>query len=160
VKPAARRRGRLATAFALTLAMLAGIPSCSGTASTIPSDHLIGIDELATMLADSTAPVRPVLLHVGFAALYRAGHIPGSRYMGAGSKREGLDGLKQALADVPADQPVILYCGCCPWGDCPNVRPAYRVAQVAHPSVRVLRIDRNFERDWVAKGLPSVGGTE
>ena len=38
------------------------------------------------------------LLHVGFPVLYRASHIPGSIYAGPGSKAEGIEELKKAVA--------------------------------------------------------------
>jgi hypothetical protein len=63
------------------------------------------------------------------------------------------------LKDVPPDQPIVLYCGCCPWTDCPNVRPAFAAAkQSGHRNVRVLYVSRNLERDWIDQGLPSVRG--
>jgi len=144
-------------AFALALATVA---SCAKSAPPIQPADLIQIDELAGTLADSTVS-QPILLHVGFASLYRSGHIPGSRYVGAGSKPDGIAALKQALAALPVDQPVVLYCGCCPWTDCPNVRPAFQAAKESgHTNVRVLYINGNFERDWIAKGLPSVEGDQ
>ena len=139
----------LAVALALSVA-------CSKPAPPIQPSDLIQIDELASLLSDSTA-ARPALLHVGFAPLYRSGHIPGSRYVGPGSKPEGLASLKKALESLPAEQPVVLYCGCCPWTDCPNVRPAFRLArQSGRRNVRVLYVTRNLERDWIDKGLPTT----
>jgi hypothetical protein len=138
----------------LALALLC--VSCAKSVSSIPATHLIPVDDLAHALADSTA-AHPVLLHVGFAPLYRSGHIPGSRYVGPGSKPDGIAALKQALGALPPDRAVVLYCGCCPWQDCPNVRPAYEAAMSSgHGNVRVLYITGNLERDWIAKGLPTV----
>jgi hypothetical protein len=73
---------------ALALALLLGA-SCAKTAPPIPADALVQVDELARVLADSTA-TQPVLIHAGFEPLYRSGHIPGSRYVGAGSQPAGL----------------------------------------------------------------------
>lgn len=150
---------RLGLKIALGLALVAAT-SCAKPARSIGPGDLIQIDALARVLADSTA-ARPALLHVGFAPLYRSGHIPGSKYVGPGSKPEGLAALKQTLASLPPSQPVVLYCGCCPWTDCPNVRPAFQAAmESGHANVRVLYIDRNLERDWIDKGLPSAKGDE
>jgi hypothetical protein len=141
-------------------AMLILAVSCAKPAPSIQPSDLIQIDELAAILADSTAG-RLALVHVGFEPLYRSGHIPGSTYVGAGSKPEGLAGLKQYLGALPAEQPVVLYCGCCPWTDCPNVRPALKVAkEMGRNRIRVLYITGNLERDWVAKGLPIVKGDQ
>ena len=116
-----RTRART-TRFALVLTALVIVVSCTTRPIEIQSSDLIQIDELARALADSTT-AHPVLVHVGFAPLYRSGHIPESRYAGPGSKTEGLSALERTLKEVPADRRVVLYCGCCPWTDCPNVRP-------------------------------------
>jgi hypothetical protein len=150
-------RAGLRIAF-LSILLFAG--ACAKPSASVQPGDLIQIDALAALLADSTA-IRPALVHVGFEALYRSNHIPGSKYVGAGSKPEGIAGLKQYLKSLPADQPVVLYCGCCPWTDCPNVQPAFRAAkETGHLKVHVLYITGNFERDWVAKGLPSAKGDE
>jgi hypothetical protein len=44
--------------------------------------------ETAAWLADAKRP-GPVIVHVGFDFLYRAGHIPGALYLGAGLVLEG-----------------------------------------------------------------------
>ena len=139
---------------------LGAASSCASKAPEVPVTSRIQIDDLARQLADSTAQ-RPVLLHVGFAPLYRSGHIPGSRALGAGNTDQGLSALRQSLEQLPANRQVVLYCGCCPWKDCPNVRPAYEVAKKAgRGDVRVLYVPDNFERDWINRGLPSVAGEE
>ena len=147
---------RVLRVLLVLIALVTAVSCATRTVELQPSDR-IPIDELARTLADSTAP-HPVLVHVGFAPLYRSGHIPGSRYAGPGSKPAGLAALERALRDVPADQPVVLYCGCCPWTDCPNVRPAFSAAKQSHRNVRVLYITSNLERDWIDKGLPSTTG--
>ncbi len=150
-----KRGPRIRAAAFVSLGIACTVLSCSRPAPRIEAADLVQLDELARVLADSTA-VRPVVIQVGFAPLYRSYHIPGSVYAGPGSKPEGRAALRKALAAVPADRPVVLYCGCCPWVDCPNVRPAFQVAREAgRTGVRVLYIAGNFERDWVEKGLPA-----
>jgi hypothetical protein len=138
--------------------MLAMAAGCSKQVPDLQLSDTILPAELARQLADSTA-VHPVLVHVGFAPLYRSGHIPNSRYAGPGSKPEGLAAMKAALDTLPADQPIVLYCGCCPWVDCPNVRPAFRAAiQSGHRNVHVLFVEKTLERDWIGHGWPSEKG--
>ncbi len=99
------------------------------------------------------------MLQIGFKFLFQGGHIPGSRYIGPASKPEGLAALKQALRKIPRAQPVVLYCGCCPWADCPNVRPALQAArEMGLNNVRVLYVARDLRRDWIEKGLPVSKG--
>lgn len=146
-----------APAVAFVLAFLLTV-SCARSAATIASTDTISIDELARQLADSTA-TRPALLHVGFAPLYRSGHIPESPYVGPGNRRDGIERLEKALAALPKDRAIILYCGCCPWQDCPNVRPAFAAAKASgHTNVRVLYVTGNLERDWIDRGLPAEKG--
>jgi hypothetical protein len=117
-------------------------------------------EDLARLLADSTAR-QPAVLQVGFKVLFRSGHIPGSRYIGPASKPEGLAALKRALWKIPREQAIVLYCGCCPWADCPNVGPALQAAQALRSgNVRVLYVAKNLQHDWVEKGLPVRQGDQ
>jgi len=109
------------------------------------------------VLADWLASERPkpVILYVGFPVLYRSVHIPGAQLAGPCSKPEGIALLRSALTGIPNDQDVILYCGCCPFQRCPNIRPAFeelRKAGFFH--VHVLDIPTNFDADWVKKNFP------
>jgi rhodanese-related sulfurtransferase len=166
---------RLASLAAITLALVIavpalGAPSPSTGAKTSPAappmtltnppapGQLIQPAELAKVLADTTAQ-RPVLLHVGIKNFYKNGHIPGSQYYGPASEPAGLESMKKALQKVPRQKAVVLYCGCCPWTDCPNVHPAYQAArEMGFKNVRVLYITKNLPKDWIDKGLPTVKG--
>lgn len=125
---------------------------------TVAADQLIRPENLARMLADSTAR-QPAVLHVGFKFLYQSAHIPQSRYIGPASKPEGRAALRKALEEIPRRQGVVLYCGCCPWSDCPNLRPAFRIArEMGFKDVRVLYVVKDLKSDWIDKGLPVSKG--
>jgi len=97
----------------------------------------------------------PLLIHVGFPALYRSAHIPNSKYPGPGSRPAGIEELKKAVADVPRTRQIVLYCGCCPWTQCPNVRPAYKaLREMGFTQVKVMEIPTNLRTDWTDKGYP------
>jgi rhodanese-like protein len=129
-------------------------------ADSIAGAQLIQAEDLARALADSTSEP-PEVLQVGFKVLFRSGHIPGSRFIGPASKPEGLAALRRALAKLPRTRELVLYCGCCPWRDCPNVRPALRTAQrMGFRNVHVLFIARNLQHDWIDKGLPIREGDQ
>jgi hypothetical protein len=88
--------------------------------------------------------------------LYRSAHIPGAKYAGPASESSGLQALKDAVQALPREQPIVLYCGCCPWTHCPNIRPAFKaVHDLGFRNVRLLIIPQNFHDDWTAKGLPT-----
>lgn len=98
---------------------------------------------------------KPLLLHVGFQVLFRGGAIPGSRYLGPGSKPEGIASLLAAVKDEPRGRGIVLYCGCCPWDHCPNMRPAFKALRDAgFTNVRALYVPHNFQSDWAEKGYP------
>lgn len=140
-------------------ALAASTSAERGDVSTRPDSlrptHLVQPEELARLLA-APAASRPRILQIGFRTLYGTGHIAGSQYVGAASDPKGLRALKVALRSLPRRQPLVLYCGCCPWNDCPNVRPAFHAARrMGFQNVRVLFISKNLGPDWIDKGFPT-----
>ena len=102
---------------------------------------------------------KPLLLQVGFERLYGQGHIPGSKYCGPGRSPEGIARLKTCVKGVPQTRAIVLYCGCCPWEQCPNVRPAFEALKaMGFKNIKVVRIPDNFGKDWAAKGYPVSRG--
>jgi len=119
---------------------------------------LIQPGEFVVQLAAKGA--RPAIFHVGPNLLYRGKHIPGSIFAGPGSRPEGLELLKEAASKLPRDREIILYCGCCPWGNCPNVKPAFvLLKQMGFTRVKAMFIESNFAKDWTDKGYPVELGT-
>src|ERR1700689_2740123 len=98
----------------------------------------------------------PLLIHVGFPVLYRASHITGSVYAGPGSKEEGIADLKKAVAGQPRTREIVLYCGCCPFDKCPNIRPAFAALhEMGFTRVKVMELPTNLKTDWIDKGYPT-----
>jgi thiosulfate/3-mercaptopyruvate sulfurtransferase len=124
----------------------------------IPASAVIQPDELARTL-QSGAAEKPLVFQVGFRFLYRQAHIPGSEYLGPGSRDEGLKLLRDRVAGLPRAKAIVLYCGCCPWIKCPNVKPAYDALRaLGFTQVKILRIEENFGANWVSKGYPIAKG--
>jgi rhodanese-related sulfurtransferase len=109
------------------------------------------------MPAQAAAHMKGVLfLQVGFPVLYRASHITGSVYAGPGSRPEGLELLRKSVATEPRDREIVLYCGCCPWDKCPNVKPSLEALHgMGFTNVHAMVIPGNFKVDWVDKGFPT-----
>jgi thiosulfate/3-mercaptopyruvate sulfurtransferase len=106
--------------------------------------------ELAAGLA-----AKPAIFQVGPNVLYRSKHIPGALYAGPGSKAEGLAILKTAVEKLPRTREIVIYCGCCPWDHCPNVKPAMELLQgMGFTHAKVLYLADNFKTDWIDKGYP------
>lgn len=106
------------------------------------------------------SPKSPIVISVAFPVLYRSKHILHAIEAGPGSKREGLEALKKAVAEYPKDADLVIYCGCCPMIKCPNVRPAYSLLkELGFTRVRVLKIPTNMHDDWYTKNYPSENGS-
>jgi rhodanese-related sulfurtransferase len=115
-------------------------------------------EELIIKVRDA-GPSKPLIVFTGFMPLYRTGHIPGAVFGGPASTAAGLETLKRAVEKIPKNREIVLYCGCCPWEACPNVRPAIDLLhQLGYKQVKALVIPSNLEADWTAKGYPLEKG--
>jgi thiosulfate/3-mercaptopyruvate sulfurtransferase len=127
-------------------------------ASSIPSSRLINPAELAKVL-QSSGGNKPLMIQVGSHVLYSQAHIPGSEYIGPAASASGLEQLRKRVASLPKNTYIVLYCGCCPWDHCPNVKPADdALRSLGFTNVKVLYIANNFGADWVDKGYPAAKG--
>ncbi len=129
-----------------------------GQATAIPTARLINTEDLLKLM-QSPAKQKPLLIHVGSHVLYTQAHIPGSEYIGPGSSEAALQQLRKRVDSLPRTKSIVLYCGCCPWGHCPNVKPADDALHaMGFTNVKVLYIANNFGTDWVDKGYPTAKG--
>ena len=95
---------------------------------------------------------KPLVYCVGPGALIR-----GSVDMGPAHEKENLEKLRKALEKIPSDAEVVIYCGCCPFEKCPNIRPAFSLlVEMKFTNARLLNLEHNIRTDWVAKGYPST----
>lgn len=93
------------------------------------------------------------IICVTFPILYQQRHIRHAIIAGPGNKPAGIEKLLAAVAAVPHNAPIVIYCGCCPMDKCPNIRPAYlALKKRGFDPVRVLNLPSNFHTDWAAKG--------
>jgi rhodanese-related sulfurtransferase len=130
----------------------------SRSATSIPAAALIQPADLVATLKSASTP-KPLLLHVGFSKLYEQAHIPGSEYVGPARDETGVQQIRGRVAKLAKDTPIVIYCGCCPWGNCPNVAAAYDTLHaLGFTHVKVLYIAENFGDDWVNKGYPVAKG--
>lgn len=145
--------------FLALLTFLATIPlarSVNGTDPWKPSQILQPAD-LAKQLSATSG--KPLLIHVGFITMYKQAHIPGSKYCGPTYKLEGIEQLKKCVAGVAHTRAIVIYCGCCPWDHCPNVRPAFEeLSKMGFKNLKVLSLPTDFGKDWANKGYPVASG--
>jgi len=113
---------------------------------------LIQPSEVATAL---TATAKPVVLYVGPNVMYRSKHVPGAVYAGPGNRPDGIELLKRSAAGFPKDREIVLYCGCCPWDRCPNIRPAIEALRgMGFTHIKAMYLPDDFKTDWIDKGYP------
>jgi len=133
------------------------ISAFSFQASQIATSHTINIDDLVKILNSSKD--KPPLIHVGSHVLYTQAHIPNSEYIGPTSDPAALQRLRIRVDSLPRNKFIVLYCGCCPWTHCPNMKPADDLLHsMGFTNVRSLYIPNNFGADWVQKGYPVAKG--
>lgn len=126
-------------------------------ASQIATSHQITTDALVKILQSQAD--KPLLIHVGSHVLYTQAHIPGSEYIGPASDAAALQRLRTRVESLPRDKFIVLYCGCCPWTHCPNMKPADDALHaMGFTHVKSLYIPNNFGTDWVDKGYPVAKG--
>jgi len=84
--------------------------------------------------------------------------IKGARHIGPVSKPENLEKLKSQVRSLPKNTELIIYCGCCPFAKCPNIRPAFAtLKKMGFTNIKVLDIPVNLETNWTSKGYPLAG---
>lgn len=105
--------------------------------------------DLAQTINDPLAK-KPVIFSVGPGAVIR-----GSVNIGPARDSANLAKLQQQLAALPKDAAVVVYCGCCPFEHCPNVRPAFTLLkQLQFSQAKLLNLEHNVKVDWIDKGYP------
>ena len=114
------------------------------------------IDPAELLKALSTSNDQLHIICVSFPVLYRQKHIPHAQFAGPTNKTEGVASLRHAAGRLPQTVDIVIYCGCCPMKDCPNIRPAFQTLQeMGFQNLRVLNLLTNFHTDWIAKGYPT-----
>jgi hypothetical protein len=139
------------------IALVATLSLCQDASDPWTKSEVLEPAALASLMKDSKSPT---VLCVAFPVLYHLKHISHSSFAGPGSKPEGIEMLKKAVASLPKDTDLVIYCGCCPMVKCPNVRPAYRVLkELGFTRIRVLNIPTNMNADWYTKNYPTEEGS-
>ncbi|HSN08824.1 MAG TPA: hypothetical protein VLS85_07290 [Hanamia sp.] len=83
--------------------------------------------------------------------------IPHSIDIGMTGDKNNLQKFRESLSKVPRSANIVIYCGCCPFEHCPNVRPAIGLLkEMKFTNYHLLNLPHNIKTDWIAKGYPQV----
>ena len=114
------------------------------------SDQLIEPQELAATIQSKKEI--PLIFSIGPGAT-----IPYSKDIGIIKEEENLKNFKKQLSKLPKDSKIVVYCGCCPYEHCPNIRPAIQVLKdMKFTNFYLLDLPHNIRVDWINKGYPKV----
>jgi thiosulfate/3-mercaptopyruvate sulfurtransferase len=129
----------------------------AATAQNIDPAALIQPETLARQL--QSGGTKPIILYVGPKFLYTQAHLPGAEFIGPASNPQSMEELKKRVAALPKNSQIVLYCGCCPWDHCPNIRPAYgELHKLGFTNLKAVYMPTSLGKDWVEKGYPVEKG--
>ena len=105
--------------------------------------------ELAKLINDNSAYL-PIVFSIGPVAI-----VTGSIDVGPAKEKDNLKKLKEQLKKLPKDTAIVIYCGCCPFKHCPNIRPAFKLLnEMKFTNHKLLNLPTNIKVDWIDKGYP------
>ncbi|MDB5277339.1 MAG: hypothetical protein JWR61_2294 [Ferruginibacter sp.] len=105
--------------------------------------------DLAAIINNKT-DTKPLIISIGPDAL-----VKGSIDIGPANDKGNLIKLKQFLAKEKKDRNIVIYCGCCPFEHCPNIRPAFALLnEMKFTNHKLLSLQHNIKIDWINKGFP------
>lgn len=111
--------------------------------------QLMSPADLAKIVNDTKA-TKPIIYCIG-----PSGNIKGGIEIGAAQEKENLDKLKTALSKLPKNAGIVVFCGCCPFEHCPNIRPAIKLLnEMKFTNYKLLNLSHNLKVDWIDKGYP------
>jgi hypothetical protein len=137
------------TIFTLILITL-GLASSYAQAPVWKKEQLMPTKELADKIT-TNAKDKPLIFNVG-----PMENIKGAQAVGAATNATFSTKILSYLTMESKTKPVVVYCGCCSYSSCPNIKPAYDIliAQ-GFKNTKVLELPEGIKPDWVAKGYPT-----
>ena len=137
------------TIFAFVIMAFSKIGFSQTTTEPWTQDQLIQPESLAAIINDSTA-AQPLIINVG-----PVNSIKGAVKVGPAKEKENLNELKKLLSKENKNRAIVIYCGCCPFKDCPNIRPAFALLNsLKFTNHKLLNLPHNLKVDWINYGYP------
>ncbi|MGV8879131.1 MAG: rhodanese-like domain-containing protein [Sphingobacteriaceae bacterium] len=140
----------LTSLLSLVIGFYANAQSFPGKAAIWNKDQVIEPAALMAIMNKPDAAAKPIIYNIGF-----VNDIPGAKNIGAANDQKKLEKFKTMMKSVPKKTLVVIYCGCCPFEKCPNVKPAYTVLKdLGFTNFRILNLPTSLKADWIDKGYP------
>ena len=112
-------------------------------------EQLLSPDSLSAMISNPSTE-KPLIIDIG-----PAGSIKGSVEIGPVNKKENLKTLNDLLLKENKDREIVVYCGCCPYKNCPNIRPAFSLLNsLKFNNYKLLDLQNNLKMDWIDNVYP------
>jgi hypothetical protein len=113
------------------------------------AQQLLNPADLAKTLNNPKAP-QPIIYSIGMQAI-----IKNSIEIGPAMMKDNLNNLKAKLEKLPKNSNIVIYCGCCPFDRCPNVRPPMELLKAMQfTNYKLLNLPQNIKVDWIDHGYP------
>ena len=144
-----KNKNRLSITLFIIVGLLSALKIYSQQTEPYPwtDKQLMTAATLYKIINDSSAK-KPLLISIGF-----GGGIKGSVDMGAARDKPNLEKFRKELEKHPKNADIVIYCGCCPYKNCPNVRPAFKLLnEMGFTGHKLLDLPTNLKTDWIDKG--------
>ncbi len=141
------------SSLALSVVIFCAVVAQIGWKNAEPwrSDQLLEPADLAATISTPDVP-KPLIISIGPAAT-----IKSSVGVGPAGEAKNVAELEKLLSKEPKDREIVIYCGCCPFKNCPNVRPAFtKLNEMGFKNHKLLNLAKNLKTDWLDKGYPVV----
>jgi rhodanese-related sulfurtransferase len=113
-------------------------------------EQIMPTAELAEKIKTNAKDI-PIIFNVG-----PMENIKKAVFVGRATSATFVDQMRQNLNMVPKTRTVVVYCGCCSFTSCPNLKPAYdALIKLGYTNAKVLDLPEGIKPDWVAKGYPT-----
>jgi thiosulfate/3-mercaptopyruvate sulfurtransferase len=105
--------------------------------------------KLAKILTEAGSP-QPLVYSIGPMPI-----IKNSIDIGSAGEDDNLKKLEPDLGKLSRDADIVIYCGCCPFNRCPNIRPAFKsLNEMGFKNHKLLNLPHNIKVDWIDHGYP------
>lgn len=143
------KNNNMKTIFTLLL-ITSGLLSSFAQAPVWKKEQLMPTKELADKIT-TNAKDKPLIFNVG-----PMENIKGAQAVGAATNATFSTKILSYLTMESKTKPVVVYCGCCSYSSCPNIKPAYDILLAqGFKNTKVLELPEGIKPDWVAKGYPT-----